>query len=413
MFWHCAFCGQLTFTCRVFDNTIYLNTNSTTIVSASILLSEVVLYPLILEYIAFTSDSSALGLEFLQLSGNFGATGCQIRPLRLFGSVASRTRFVSVAPARTCCAASIMQSVGSALSLATAGAIKLFSISLRDAFGNSVNTCSEDVSIVHVGGPAQSRVDCRTSTAEFRPTTSGVYLVNAKLKSSMECALPEVRLIVQPFLRNFEESLTRGMALTLATCGYASWMTITIRDMFHNPQPKSESPSIKCSLNGSFAIQTNLSPCPGLHCPESLGSTFGLRQYANSEYVFNYVATLAGNFKLSIQSGDSAHIMGSPFSIQILPSSICRAVSFASGSSLTIITNQDSVSFVISSRDSFGNIQADGLWVSVVDSVVVKESVFSKYISNGNFRATNRAFFGRSGCKIFSMLLQSDSIFAT
>jgi hypothetical protein len=395
------------------DNSLSLSTNATSVISASILLSEAVFYPLLLEYSALTSDPSTLGLEILQLSGNFGATACQIRPSQLFGSVASRTRFISVAPARTCCAASIMQSVGSPLSIATAGIMKLFSISLRDAFGNSVNTCSEDVSIVYAGGPAQSRMDCRTSTAEFHPTASGVYLVIAKIKSSTDCALTQVRMIVQPFVRNFEESFVRGTALTLATCGQASWLTITIRDMFGNLQPKSESPSVRCSLNGTFAIQTNISPCPGVNCPESLASTFGLRQYSKSEYVFNYVATLAGNFRLSIQSGDSAQVMGSPFSIRVIPSPVCLAVSFAAGSSLTIVTNSALVSFYISSRDSFGNSQANALWVSVVDSAVVKQSVFAEHVSNGNFRASNRAFFASSGCKIFSMLLRSEPIYAT
>ena len=387
--------------------------NSSGLVSGSVLLSEMVYYPLVLEYSASTNNSSDLGVEFLQISGPFAASECLVRSSLLYKSASSRTQYVSIAPARTCCTISELHSVDSPLSLATVGIIKSFTISLRDAFGNSVSACSEDISLVHSGGAAQSKVDCRASTAEFRPTSSGVYFVYGKLESSAGCAMPAIKIFVQPSVRSFQDSAIKGTALTLATCGQASWMTMTIRDMFSNPQPKSESPSIQCSLNGTLAIQTNLSPCPGMYCPEHVESTLGPRQFSKPEYSFNYIATLAGVFKLSIYSRGYIHILGSPFSIRILPSSVCLSNSVSSGSSLTVVTNQNAVSFVISSRDSFGNAQPNGFWVSVMESEVVKQSIAASAVLGGNFRAVNRALCGSGRCNIYSMLLKMDPIFAT
>jgi hypothetical protein len=354
-----------------------------------------------------------LGLEFLQLSGHFSAAACQVRPSLIFKAVTTNTRFVSVVPASACCATSRFQSIGSPLSIGTVGVQKAFAILLKDAFGNSVPTCNEAVSLVHSGGPAQSSVDCRESIANFRPTFSGVYVVHGKLQSSASCELVGTKIIVKPFFRTFQQSSVKGTALTLATCGLPSWLTMTIRDMFRNPQPKSESPLIECSLNGTLAIQTNASPCPGVNCPQSMESTLDLRQYSKPEYVFSYVATLAGNFKLSIHSRDLAHVLGSPFTIQILPSTACASVSVSSGASLTIATNQNSVTFVISSRDTFGNAQADGYWISVVDSDVAKESAAASHAAGGSFQATNEAACSPSRCNIFSMLLTKNSLFAT
>jgi hypothetical protein len=240
-----------------------------------------------------------------------------------------------------------------------------------------------------------------------------VYVVHGKLQSSASCELVGIKIIVKPFFRTFQQSVVKGTALTLATCGRPSWLTMTIRDMFRNPQPKSESPLIECSLNGTLAIQTNASPCPGVNCPQSMESTLDLWQYSKPEYVFNYVATLAGNFKLSIHSRDLAHVLGSPFTIQILPSVACASVSVSSGASLTIATNQNSVSFVISSRDTFGNAQADGYWISVVDSDVAKESAAASHVAGGIFQAANEAACSSSRCNIFSMLLTKNSLFAT
>ncbi len=388
-------------------------TNHTGIVSGSVLLSDALYYPIYLEYSASTNNPYDLGLEFLQLSGHFSATECRVRPSLIFKAVASSSSFVSVLPARTCCAVSKLQSLDSHISIATAGFVKVFSISLMDAFGNVVPTCNEDVSVIHSGGPAQSRVDCLKSTAEFTPTSSGVYLVYSKLKSSATCEIPGAKMIVKPFFRNFQESSIRGTALTLSTCGVPSWMTMTIRDMFRNPQPKSESPLIRCALNGTFAIQTYASPCPGLNCPESIESDLGLRQYLKPDYVFNFVATLAGYFKLSIYSRDFAHVSGSPFSIRILPSAACASASTSLGSSLSVVTNQNMVSFVISSRDSFGNVQADCTWVSVVESDAGKHSSVAQPVLGGDFRATNQANCGIRRFNIFSMLLKKNSIFAT
>jgi hypothetical protein len=388
-------------------------TSATGIVSGSILLSETAYYPLSLEYTASTSNTSDLGLELLQLSGNFGATECLVRPSLLFKAGATTIRFVSVVPARSCCTRSKLQSVDSHFSIATAGIIKVFEIALKDAFGNVVNPCNEDVRIFHAGGPAQSTVYCLKSTAEFRPTSSGVYFVGGRLKSSAGCEIEGSKMIVQPFVRSFQESNIRGTALTLATCGQPSWVTMIIRDMFGNPQPKSESPSVTCSLNGSSAIQTVASPCPGPFCPESLPSTLGMRQYLKPEYAFHFIATMAGNFKLSIYSKTLAHVSGSPFFIKILPGSVCLALSSSSGSSLTIVTNQDLVSFVITSRDAFGNAQADSLWISVVDSYVVKQSAAATRLSGGYFRASNRVACGSTRCNLFSILLQMGPLYAT
>ena len=377
------------------------------------LLSDAVYYPLSIQYTASTGNTSDLGLEFLQLSGNFGAAECIVRPSLIFKSVSTRTRFVSVRPAKSCCALSKMRSVDSPFSIATAGIVKVFAISLKDAFGNSVDSCIEDMSIAHTGGPAQSTVNCLKSEAEFRPTSSGVYFVSGKLKSSAGCEIQGSKMIVQPFVRNFQESDVKGMGLTLATCGQPSWVTMTIRDMFRNPQPKSEVPLVQCSLNGSSAIQMNYSPCPGTFCPESLGSNLGLRQYFKPEYVFNFIATMAGGFKLSVYSQTMAHVAGSPFSITILPGTVCLSVSSSTGSSLTVVTNQDMVSFVISSRDSFGNAQSEGFWISVVDSLVVTQSVVANHFQGGHFHATNRAMCGSSRCNVFSMLLTADLLYAT
>ena len=379
------------------------------------MLSELLFYPIFVEYRAPTNNPLDLKLELLQISGHFGATECVVRPSSIFKAVTSSSRFVSVVPAKTCCALSSLQSLDSApISIATAGVLKMFAISLKDAFGNSVPACNEDISILYSGGPAQSRVDCRKSTAEFSPTSSGVYFVYGKLKSSAKCELSAVKVIVWPFVRNFQESLIRGTALTLATCGNPSWMTMTVRDMFGNPQPKSETPIVRCLLNGTLEIQTNASPCPGLNCPQSMESALEPRQYLRPEYIFNYVATLAGNFKLSIYSRELAHVSGSPFSIRILPSSVCASLSMSSGSSLTIVTNQHLVSFAISSRDSFGNAQSDGFWISVIESeIVMKKCVKANSLLNGQFRATNHVACGSSLCNVHSMLLTRNTMFAT
>lgn len=370
-------------------------------------------YPLSLEYTASTSNTSSLGLELLQLSGHFSAAECVVRASQLFKSVTTRTRIVSVVPGRSCCALSKLQSKDSPFSIATAGIIKVFQIALKDAFGNFVNSCSEEVSIVHSGGPAQFTVDCLKSIAEFRPTSSGLYFVGGKLKSSAGCEIERSQMIVLPFVRSFQESDIRGTSLTIATCGQPSWMTMIIRDIFRNPQSKSESPVVICSLNGSSAIQTIASPCPGPFCPESLPGTLEMKQYSKPEYIFHFIATIAGNFKLSIHSKSLVHISGSPFSVKILPGSVCLSLSTSSGSCLTVVTNQDLVSFVISSRDSFGNAQSDGFWISVVDSSAAKLSAVANLFQGGDFRASNRIMCGSSRCNIFSILLKTDPIYAT
>lgn len=367
-----------------------------------------------IEYSATASSVSDLGVEFLQLSGNFGGASCRVRPSMLSTSVASTTHFISVSPARTCCALSRLQAYDDVhVSIATAGVTKFFAVSLRDAFGNSVNACGEKFMLNHVGGAAQSRFDCSKSTAEFHPVSSGMFTIDGTLHSSASCSLPLIKMIVRPFVRNFQQSSVKGVALTLATCGETSWMTVTIRDMFRNPQPKPESPLVRCSLNGSSAIQTNVSPCPGVLCPDSLEDTFGNRQYLKPDYIFSYVATQAGYFKLSVHTRDSGHIAGSPFYVQILPSSVCLSYSVSTGSSLTIVTNEQAVSFVISSRDSFGNFQPNGLWLSVVESSFVKQSVAASLTSGADFRATNQIICGVDRCSISSMLLQNGYFFAT
>ena len=82
--------------------------------------------------------------------------------------------------------------------------------------------------------------------------------------------------------------------------------------------------------------------------------------HGDGSYSAHYVIKRPGTYKLSVQLNDIHHVYGSPYEIQVMPSRTFPSQCTGEGSALQSVSLGEETSFLITSRDMYGNPKPRG-----------------------------------------------------
>jgi len=202
---------------------------------------------------------------------------------------------------------SMMQGV--ALTLGTSGAAASFTISSKDAWGNT-RTEGGDQYLAHiasVGGTVfeGTVVDATdgTYTVGYTPTAQGAYDIKVYLGSSEKSAT----LLVEPGATCAATSVITGGALTIATAGYSATFTIQAKDSWKNVR----------TVDGSeFFVQVTGPGTEKHRNPMRYIGSYSEDPLATSpstnlgRYTVAYRSTQSGTFSLDVKMASENGLLG-------------------------------------------------------------------------------------------------------
>jgi hypothetical protein len=129
-----------------------------------------------------------------------------------------------------------------------------------------------------------------------------------------------------------------GGSLSIATAGVQAAFTVTTRDRFNN---------LRGVGGDSFTAKL----------VGSKGNAFGLIQDSyDGTYRILYTAVLSGSYQLSVIVS-SQHVIGSPYSVVVMPATRSLQNSPSTGISLTLATAGVTANVIITLKDAFNNMQ--------------------------------------------------------
>ncbi len=138
------------------------------------------------------------------------------------------------------------------------------------------------------------------------------------------------------------KAIVTGFAAIL-TAGFASSFTISSRDAYSNVR----------TIGNDFTFNSVSVHSSGVPV------VYGTVTYAgagSSAYNAAHSFTIAGQYSVHIRGG-GLHVLGSPFTLTLLPAQECSATSLAFGAGLTVTTVNVASSFYVQTRDAWGNVR--------------------------------------------------------
>ena len=241
-----------------------------------------------------------------------------------------------------------------AASIATAGMLSSFSISLRDRFGNPSLPLFDELcgNNIFTATFRQSQFIFRASLSHPISTVIGDALLNGDFGTTstgfgiLASFMNGIHIRGSPlFIQVVSGSVSgpdtaaMGSGLTLATAGSIATFLISQRDKYGN--------------RGMPTLQ-------GLRVdilsfdPDALATSNFMSMSSAEGIALSYLITRAARYSLLVIQ-DGNHIMGSPFTINVVSASTCSVTSYASGAALSVSTAGISAVFRIEIQDGFGN----------------------------------------------------------
>jgi hypothetical protein len=139
------------------------------------------------------------------------------------------------------------------------------------------------------------------------------------------------------------KAVVTNLAVT-HTAGAATSFTISSRDAYSNPR----------TMGSDFmfnAVTTHSTGSPNIY------STVVYAGGAGSAYsVATPALTVSGMYYTHVRGGGE-HVLGSPFTITLVPAQECSSTSLSFGAGLTVTTVNVASSFYVQTRDAWGNIR--------------------------------------------------------
>ncbi|EKX32246.1 hypothetical protein GUITHDRAFT_148752 [Guillardia theta CCMP2712] len=188
---------------------------------------------------------------------------------------------------------------GAALSLATCGAVSVFSVYPRDMFGNlRQEEASPAATQLLPDSSCRSSADVLFSSrggehvGSFNVTCSGSYLLAVKLGGFLLIQQKEFLVRILPSSVCSSSSFAQGTGLTLATAGLEANFAVHLRDQFGNV---AYTPTENCS-----SLTFRLSPDVLVELPLDNAGLGGEEEQEDNVRTVGYTSFIAGGYNVSL-----------------------------------------------------------------------------------------------------------------
>eukprot|EP01113_Clastostelium_recurvatum_P004024 TRINITY_DN1178_c0_g1_i1.p1 TRINITY_DN1178_c0_g1~~TRINITY_DN1178_c0_g1_i1.p1 ORF type:complete len:1144 (+),score=354.68 TRINITY_DN1178_c0_g1_i1:38-3469(+) len=237
---------------------------------------------------------------------------------------------------------------GTDLVSGVAGDIESFHVILRDQFYNLLWK-PEDPSIIDVtfatptGQSTYLDIKCGEQetylcTVDYNITVSGKYDVDVTVHGE-PIDTPTFSLELVPASLDPYNSLAQGRGLSSATSDIPVTFTLQLRDIWSN--------NLLDNIGAELSVTMVLEEDPSVVVVPTITP-------AGSQYEITYMATVAGNYTLSVEVND-VPVMGSPFSPVVSPSFVSPPNCIAEFPALETSPAGENVTIIIHIRDAQNN----------------------------------------------------------